>query len=80
MLNRGNLLELKNLIYRHEMFKEIFGNKKEEKYLIAEFFEFKSLIEENNKFNSIINNNTQIKKRINTIFNNFYEKKFLNEK
>jgi len=31
MLNRGNILELKNLIYRHEMFKEIFGNKKEER-------------------------------------------------
>ena len=31
MLNRGNILELKNLIYRHEMFKENFGNKKEER-------------------------------------------------
>ena len=76
MLNRGTLLELKNLIYRHEMFKEILGNKKEEKYLIAEFFELKSLIEKNNKFYSIINNNTQIKTRINTIINNFYEKNF----
>ena len=64
MLNRGNLLELKNLLYRHEMFKEIFINKKEKKYLIAEYFELKSLIEDNLKFNSILNNNTQIKIRI----------------
>ena len=80
MLNRGTLLELKNLIYRHEMYKEILGNKKEGKYLIAEFFELKSLIEKNNKFTSIINNNTQIKIKINTIFNNFYENKISDEK
>ena len=71
MLNRGNLLELKNFIFRHEMFKEIFVNKNKEKYLIAEYGELKTLIEDNNKFNSIIKNNKEIKNRIDEIFNNF---------
>ena len=61
MLNRGNLLELKNLFFRHEMFKEIFVNKNKEKYLIAEYGELKTLIEDNYKFNSIIKNNKEIK-------------------
>ena len=71
MLNRGNLLELKNLIFRHEMFKEIFVNKNKEKYLIAEYGELKTLIEDNYKFNSIIKNNKEIKNRIDEILNNF---------
>ena len=71
MLNRGNLIELKNIIYRHEMFEEIFKYKSEEKYLIAEMLELKSFIEENQNFNSIMKNNTQIKNKIINIFNNY---------
>ena len=71
MLNRGSLLELKNIIYRHEMFEEIFVNKNEEKYLIAEYFELKFFIEENHKFNTIIKNNKEIKNKITKLFTNF---------
>jgi glycosyltransferase involved in cell wall biosynthesis len=71
MLNRGSLIELKNIIYRHEMFEEIFIDKSKEKYLIAESLELKSFIEENQNFNSIIRNNTQLKNRIINIFINY---------
>lgn len=72
MLNRGNLLELKNIINRHEMYKEIFISKKEEKYLIAEFSELLSFIEENNNFYRIIRENLVIRHKIINIFKNFF--------
>ena len=39
IFNRGNILELKNLIYRHNMFIKIFKYKNEEKYLFAGYSE-----------------------------------------
>ena len=71
MLNRGSLIELKNIIYRHEMFEEIFIGKSKEKYLIEESLELKSFIEENKNFNFIMRNNSQIKYKIINIFNNY---------
>ena len=44
MLNRGNILELKNIIYRHEMYEEIFTKTKEKKYLIAEYLELLNIL------------------------------------
>ena len=37
MNKRYSLIELKNIIYRHEMYKTIFSSKNEEKYLFAEY-------------------------------------------
>ena len=71
MLNRGNLLELKNIIYRHQMFEEIFDPKNEEQYLIAGFFEFKFIIENNHNFISIIKNNKEIKNSVTQIFRKY---------
>ena len=39
MKNRYNELELKNIIYRHQMYKELFISKRDKKYLIAEHLE-----------------------------------------
>ena len=47
MTNRGNTLELKNLINRYEMYKTIFKTKYEEKYLIVGFNELLNVFEEN---------------------------------
>ena len=56
MMNRNNILELKNLLYRQEMYKEIFKNKNEQKILINGYIELfyifeknLNLIKENNK-------------------------------
>ena len=36
MNNKIRLIEIKNLLYRHEMYKKIFSTKENEKYLVAE--------------------------------------------
>ena len=47
MTNRGNTLELKNLLSRYEMYKQIFKTKNEEKYLIVGFNELLNVFENN---------------------------------
>lgn len=47
MTNRGNTLELKNLLNRYEMYKQIFKTKDEEKNLIVGFNELLNVFEEN---------------------------------
>jgi glycosyltransferase involved in cell wall biosynthesis len=47
MTNRGNILELKNLLSRYEMYKQIFKTKNEEKYLIVGFNELLNVFEKN---------------------------------
>ncbi len=63
MMNKGNDLELKNLLYRYDMYKEIFNVKNEVKYIIAGFKELLYKIAEN--INIIRNNN----KTLNKFFN-----------
>ena len=58
MNNRGNILELKNIIYRNEMYKKIFNNINEEKYVIAGHIELLDILE--NNIEKVINN-TKIK-------------------
>ena len=57
MENRRNDLELENLLMRHEIYKEIFKNKGEEKYLIAECLQMLEVWE---KSINIISNNSEI--------------------
>ena len=38
MNKRFEIIEYKNLLYRHEMYKKIFAKKENEKYLVAEYF------------------------------------------
>ena len=63
MMNKGNDLELKNLLYRYDMYKEIFNVKNEVKYIIAGFKELLYKIAEN--INIIRNDN----KTLNKFFN-----------
>ena len=46
-MNRGNILELKNLLYRNEMYKKIFNNKNLFKYLYAGYSELLDIFENN---------------------------------
>jgi hypothetical protein len=57
MENRRNDMELENLLMRHEIYKEIFKNKGEEKYLIAECLQMLEVWE---KSINIISNNSEI--------------------
>ena len=47
MINRGNTLELKNVLNRYEIYKQIFKTKDEEKYLIVGFNELLNVFPEN---------------------------------
>ena len=63
MMNKGNDLEMKNLLYRYDMYKEIFNTKNEVKYIIAGFKELLYKFDENI---NIIKNNNEI---LNKFFN-----------
>ena len=63
MSNRGNLLELKNLIYKIEMYEKIFENIKEKKYIITEYLNILLIIENQNLFFKI-KENSEIKNKI----------------
>lgn len=65
MMNRNNILELKNLLYRQEMYKEIFKNKNEQKILINGYIELFYIFEKN--LNLIKENNEVKNKIINTM-------------
>ena len=60
MYNRGNILELKNLIYRNEMIKKILNNKEEEKYVIHEYLALLDIFE---RHINIIKQNNEIKNK-----------------
>ena len=71
MKNRHDLMELKCLIYRHEMYKKIFKTKKEEKYLIEEYIELLNFLQESDNYYKLIQNNKKIQTILITIFINF---------
>ena len=67
---RFGLIEFQNLLFRHEMYKKIFTKKKEEKYLIAEYYFLLNRLKWEKKYLLLIND-TEIKKNITTIFQVF---------
>ena len=71
MKNRHDLMELNCLIYRHEMYKEIFRTKNDEKYLIPEYFEIINFLEESDNYYKLIKNNKKIQIKLIKIFINF---------
>ena len=71
MKKRHDIIELKNILYRHEMYKILFTLKNEEKYLFAEYIELISFFEENEKFLQLMKNNNEIKNKIIRIFIDF---------
>jgi glycosyltransferase involved in cell wall biosynthesis len=58
MFNRGNNLEIKNFLFRNEMYQEIFKTKNEEKYIISGYSELLHYLEKNIK---IIKENIETK-------------------
>jgi glycosyltransferase involved in cell wall biosynthesis len=58
MFNRGNNLEIKNFLFRNEMYQEIFKTKNEEKYIISGYSELLLFLEKNIK---IIKENIETK-------------------
>lgn len=68
MTNRGNILELKNLLNRYEMYNQIFKTKNEKKYLIVGFNELLNVFEENT---NLVKINSDIKDRFINICKEF---------
>ena len=63
MHNFGNLLELKNLIYRGEMLIKIFNKKNEEKFIISGILRTIKIVKSRH-FLSLLNNNLDIKNKL----------------
>ena len=68
MFNRGNLLEIKNLLYRNEMYEKIFKAKEEEKYIITGYLELIDIFDKNIE---TINSNDNVKNSCFKELNNF---------
>ena len=73
MNKRYDIIELNNVLYRHEMYKKIFTLKKEEKYLFSEYIELIAFFEENEKFLQLLKNNIEIRSKIIKIVIDFNE-------
>ena len=68
--DRLSLIELENLLYRHNMYKKLFKSKNYEKYLIREYLYLLNLLNTAKKKIAIINN-TKIKSLIVNYFSFF---------
>ena len=68
MKNRHDLMELNNILYRHEMFKKIFSKKEDNKYLISEYLEIISFIEDSNNYYLLIKKNKNLRNEFINIF------------
>ena len=71
MKKRYDLMELKNIIYRHEMYKIIFTSKKGKKYLFAEYLEIISFLGESENFFKLLKKNIEIRNKLLKIFIDF---------
>ena len=68
--DRLSLIELENLLYRHNMYKKLFKSKKNEKYLISEYLSLLNNLKTGKK-NIALLNNTKIKSLIVNYFSFF---------
>jgi len=67
----GSLTEVKSVIDKYEMFKEIYNTKEEKKYLIREFESLMYLIDDYGSFSNLFNENNYIKNWTINTCNNF---------
>lgn len=77
MNNPGSLLELKNMLYRNEMYKKIFKKKNEEKYIITGYYELIDICINNI---STLKKNEEFKNKIMEELNQFKKNFFLEDK
>ena len=70
MNKRFGIIEFNNLLYRHEMYKKLFANKEDEKYLIAEYYFLVNRLNWEIKHLLLINDH-KINSQITGIFNFF---------
>ena len=71
MKKRYDIIELNNILYRHEMYKIIFTLKNEKNYLFSEIIEIINFFEESEKFFQLMKNNEEIRNKIIEIFIDF---------
>ena len=83
MKNRFNIIDLKNIIFRHEMYEIIFNSSEDSKYLISEILVFFYYINKMTNFINLIKHNKRIKTKIQNTLLDFlgnYPCSDLNEK
>ena len=73
MNNRFNLIDLNNLIYRHEMYEKIFNSEIESKYLISEILLFFYYIRKMNTLIELIKTDKSLRNKIKNILYNFLD-------
>lgn len=76
MFNKGNYLEMNNLLFRNEMYQEIFNNENEEKYITGGYLELLEIFEKNIK---VIQENIETKYLCLKYLNNYMKKYNLSE-
>ena len=64
MVNRGDIQDLNDLIYRHEMFIKILSGKNEVKYIKSEIMELIYIIEKRFSYFAILKNNYKIRNKL----------------
>ena len=83
MNNKIKLIELKNLLYRHEMYKKIFQNKEKQKYFVAEYLFLLNTLKSQTKQLLLLNSPELINQIINItnyfLQNHEYSNEFKNE-
>ena len=70
MNKRFGLIEFQNLLYRHEMYKKIFSNKENEKFLITEYIFLLNRLQSQINYLLLLKN-PKINKQIINIFTSF---------
>jgi glycosyltransferase involved in cell wall biosynthesis len=71
MKKRHDIIELNNLIYRHEMYKKIFTLKNEEKYLFAEINEIINFFKTHANYMKLLKKNEEVRNNYIKLFVDF---------
>ena len=65
--NRGNILEMENILYRNEMYRKILTKKYEKKYIIGELLELMYKIENHEGLIKVLKKNIDLRNKLNNI-------------
>ena len=65
--NRGNILEMENVLYRNEMYRKILTKKYEKKYIIGELLELMYKVENHKGLINVLKGNIELRTKLNNI-------------
>ena len=65
--NRGNILEMENILYRNEMYRKILTKKYEKKYILGELLELMYKVENHKSLINVLKKNIELRNKLNNI-------------